>query len=63
MVISVFSLELKKITEEGVKFSSHIDGSKHFLSPEKSIDIQNNLGSDIVMLFDECPPDYLQENI
>lgn len=53
----VFSLgALRKITEEGVKFSSHIDGSKHFLSPEKSIDIQNNLGSDIVMLFDECPP-------
>ena len=53
----VFSLgALRKITEEGVKFSSHIDGSKHFLSPEKSIEIQNNLGSDIVMLFDECPP-------
>ena len=53
----VFSLgALRKITEEGVKFSSHIDGSKHFLSPEKSISIQNNLGSDIVMLFDECPP-------
>lgn len=47
---------LVKITEEGVKFSSHIDGSKHFISPEKSINIQNNLGSDIVMLFDECPP-------
>lgn len=47
---------LVKITEEGVNFRSHIDGSKHFISPEKSINIQNNLGSDIVMLFDECPP-------
>ena len=53
----VFSLgDLRKIQEEGVYFSSHLDGSKHFISPEKSIDIQNNLGSDIVMLFDECPP-------
>ena len=53
----VFSLgALRKITEEGVRFSSHLDGSKHFLTPEKSINIQNNLGSDIVMLFDECPP-------
>jgi len=53
----VFSLgDLRKITEEGVKFSSHIDGSKHFLSPEKSISIQNNLGSDIAMVLDECPP-------
>lgn len=53
----VFSLgALRKITEEGVQFRSHLDGSKHFLSPEKSIEIQNNLGSDIVMLFDECPP-------
>jgi len=53
----VFSLgDLRKITEEGVNFRSHIDGSRHFISPEKSIEIQNNLGSDIVMLFDECPP-------
>ena len=53
----VFSLgDLRKITEEGVHFRSHIDGSKHFLSPEKSIDIQNNLGSDIMMVLDECPP-------
>lgn len=53
----VFSLgALRKIKEEGVDFSSHIDGSKHKLTPEKSIHIQNNLGSDIVMLFDECPP-------
>jgi len=53
----VFSLgEIRKIKEEGVEFRSHIDGSKQFISPEKSINIQNNLGSDIVMLFDECPP-------
>ena len=53
----VFSLgAIRKIREEGVDFRSHIDGSKRFISPEKSIDIQNNLGSDIVMLFDECPP-------
>ncbi|MGL4999986.1 MAG: tRNA guanosine(34) transglycosylase Tgt [Cetobacterium sp.] len=53
----VFSLgDLRKIQEEGVYFRSHLDGSKHFISPEKSINIQNNLGSDIVMLFDECPP-------
>lgn len=53
----VFSLgALRKITEEGVKFSSHISGEKLFISPEKSIEIQNNLGSDIMMVFDECPP-------
>lgn len=53
----VFSLgDLRKIKEEGVYFSSHLDGSKHFISPEKSIEIQNNLGSDIMMVFDECPP-------
>ena len=53
----VFSLgALRKIKEEGVYFSSHIDGSKHFISPEKSISIQNNLGSDIMMVFDECRP-------
>ena len=51
----VFSLgKLRKITEEGAAFSSHIDGSKHMLSPEKSIEIQNALGSDIIMAFDEC---------
>ena len=51
----VFSLgALRKITEEGVEFRSHIDGSKHFLSPEKSIAIQEDLGSDIMMCFDEC---------
>ena len=46
---------LRKLTEEGVKFKSHIDGSEHFLSPETSIEIQRQLGSDIVMCFDECP--------
>ena len=46
---------LRKLTEDGVTFSSHIDGSKHFLSPETSMDIQRLLGSDIVMAFDECP--------
>lgn len=53
----VFSLgELRKITEEGVEFRSHVDGSKHFISPEKAIEIQNSLGSDIMMSFDECVP-------
>lgn len=53
----VFSLsDLRKITDEGVKFSSHIDGSKHIFTPEKAIDIQNNLGADIIMAFDECSP-------
>ena len=52
----VFSLgPLRKITEEGVYFSSHIDGSKRFISPEISIEIQEALGSDIMMAFDECP--------
>ena len=52
----VFSLSsLRRITEEGVAFQSHHDGSKHFLSPEKSMEIQRNLGSDIVMALDECP--------
>jgi len=52
----VFSLaSLRKITEEGVKFQSHLDGSPQFLSPERSMEIQRNLGSDIVMALDECP--------
>jgi len=46
---------LRKLTEEGVTFSSHIDGSKHHLTPERSMEIQRLLGSDIVMAFDECP--------
>lgn len=53
----VFSLTpLRKMNEEGVEFQSHIDGSTHFLSPEKSMEIQAALGSDIVMAFDECTP-------
>jgi queuine tRNA-ribosyltransferase len=53
----VFSLtDLRKLTEEGVEFRSHIDGSKRFLSPEVSMDAQAALGSEIVMVFDECPP-------
>lgn len=53
----VFSLgAMRKITEEGVKFASHIDGSRHMLSPEKSMEVQNDLGSDIIMAFDECAP-------
>ena len=53
----VFSLsKLRDITEEGVSFRSHIDGSKHFLSPEKVMEIENALGSDIMMAFDECTP-------
>ena len=51
----VFSLaRLNKITDNGVEFNSHIDGSRHVFTPEKSIDIQNALGSDIIMAFDEC---------
>ena len=47
--------DLRRLTEEGVTFRSHIDGSKHLLSPETSMEIQRLLGSDIVMAFDECP--------
>ena len=65
----VFSLaKPKDITEEGVKFKSHIDGSNLFLTPEESIHIQNLLDSDIAMSFDECPPypvthEYMEESI
>ena len=53
----VWSLaKLRKITEEGVRFQSHLDGSKMLLTPESSMEIQASLGSDIAMLFDECPP-------
>ena len=53
----VFSLgEMRKITEEGVMFRSHIDGSKQFLSPEVSVRVQEELGADIAMAFDECIP-------
>jgi queuine tRNA-ribosyltransferase len=48
--------KLRKLNEEGVAFKSHLDGSSHFLSPEKSIEIQQVLGSDIIMAFDECTP-------
>jgi len=47
--------DLRKLTEDGVEFRSHIDGSKHMLTPERSMEIQRLLGSDIVMAFDECP--------
>ena len=47
--------DLRKLTEDGVTFASHVDGSRHFLSPETSMEIQRLLGSDIVMAFDECP--------
>ncbi|AZR73108.1 tRNA guanosine(34) transglycosylase Tgt [Anoxybacter fermentans] len=65
----VFSLsDLREITEEGVTFRSHIDGSYHFISPEKAIEIQMALGADIIMAFDECPPypadyDYVKESL
>jgi queuine tRNA-ribosyltransferase len=53
----VFSLaKLRKITPEGVRFQNHLDGSPTFIGPETSMEIQRDLGSDIVMLFDECPP-------
>lgn len=53
----VFSLgKMRKISEEGVRFRSYIDGSKHFMTPESSIQVQNALGSDIMMAFDECAP-------
>jgi len=53
----VYSLsDRRKITEEGVKFSSHIDGSKHFFTPENIMDIQRTIGADIIMAFDECTP-------
>ena len=67
----VFSLaknKAKDITEEGVHFKSHIDGKNLFLTPEKSIEIQNKLDSDIAMSFDECPPypvtyDYMKKSV
>ena len=53
----VFSLgDLRKITEEGVTFKSHLDGSSHFISPEIAMEIENALGADIIMAFDECAP-------
>jgi queuine tRNA-ribosyltransferase len=53
----VYSLaDSRKITEEGVTFKSHIDGSKHIFTPERVMDIQRTIGADIIMAFDECPP-------
>jgi queuine tRNA-ribosyltransferase len=53
----VYSLaKLRKITEEGVKFKNPVDGQTHFIGPRESMRIQNNLGADIIMAFDECPP-------
>jgi len=53
----VFSLsDLRDIREEGVTFKSHIDGSRHFITPEKAVEMQNGLGADIIMAFDECTP-------
>ena len=53
----VFSLAgIRKLTEEGCEFRSHIDGSKHFFTPEKVMDIERTIGADIMMAFDECPP-------
>ena len=55
----VFSIKSKKITDEGVWFNSHIDGERFYLDAEKSIQIQHDLGADIIMAFDECPPSAL----
>lgn len=53
----VFSLsELRKLSEEGVEFASPLDGTRHFFSPERAIEIQQNLGADVIMVFDECTP-------
>jgi queuine tRNA-ribosyltransferase len=65
----VFSLaKLRKLSDEGAEFSSHIDGSRHIITPEKAIDIQNVLGSDIMMTFDECvhypaARDYVEQSL
>ena len=65
----VFSLgDLRKITEEGVAFQSHLDGSRHFLTPERVMEIENALGADIIMSFDECAPypadyDYVEQSM
>lgn len=65
----VFSLgDIRKLSEEGVRFQSHIDGSYHLFSPENSMDIQRTIGADIIMAFDECTPgdapyDYAQKSL
>ena len=59
----VYSLSAnRKINPDGVKFKSHIDGSYHFFTPENVIDIQRNIGADIIMAFDECPPYPCEKN-
>ena len=59
----VFSLaKLNDIKDDGVTFRSNIDGSKHFITPEKAIEIENNLGADIIMAFDECSPPNVDKN-
>ena len=59
----VFSLtELRDITEEGVRFQSHLDGSAHMFTPESVVDIQRDIGSDIMMVLDECPPADVSES-
>ncbi|MCP4423521.1 MAG: tRNA guanosine(34) transglycosylase Tgt [Chloroflexi bacterium] len=64
----VFSLsDTRKIDDDGVTFKSHLDGSRHRFTPEKSIAIQENLGADVIMAFDECPPptdrDYVKQSL
>lgn len=60
----VFSLAgISRIREEGVEFQSHIDGSRHLFTPEKVMEIQRNLGADVVMAFDECPPGGCSEEV
>jgi queuine tRNA-ribosyltransferase len=64
----VFSLsETRRIDADGVTFQSHLDGSTHRFTPEKSISIQENLGADVIMMFDECPPphdyDYVRDSL
>jgi queuine tRNA-ribosyltransferase len=59
----VYSLSgMRKITEKGVEFASHIDGSKHLFTPEYAIDVQRNIGADIIMAFDECTPYPCEKN-
>ncbi len=60
----VYSLsELRKITDDGVKFKSHLDGSAHYFTPEKVIDIERDLGPDIMMVLDECPPSNAEREV
>ena len=60
----VYSLgDLRKITDEGVHFKSHLDGSAHFFTPEKVMDIERAIGADIIMAFDECPPSNAERDL